>query len=93
MIYLAIDDGSRKKEGKKREISENRKESKKDKTCQNLYPFVLLHILVVLKERRRKKSRTCINYALYAQDQETEPNVLIALDLPLTPFAIKKKEL
>ncbi len=47
--------GKSREQGKRREISENRKESKKDKTCKNLYPFilcVLLHILVVLKEKK-----------------------------------------
>jgi hypothetical protein len=61
--------GKSKEQGKKREISENMKESKKDKTCKNLYPFVLcvlLHIFGSSQRKRRKKTRTCINYALYS---------------------------
>jgi hypothetical protein len=81
LIYLALDDGSRKKEGKIQRTREkkrniiNKKESKKDKTWKNLYPFiicVLLHTLVVLKERKKKhdKYQLCslVYVTLYPHD-------------------------
>jgi hypothetical protein len=88
--------GKSREQGKKREISENRKESKKDKTCKNLYPFVLcvlLHILVVLKEKNQDMYQLCslLHVTIYPQDQETESNVLFALDLPLLHLQSRKK--
>jgi hypothetical protein len=53
--------GKSKEQGEKGEISLKKKESNEDKTCKNLYPFVLcvlLHILVVLKSNRIKHTHS-----------------------------------